>query len=483
MVILWVVTLHCILQKGEVVLDVPTKAILCLDNVPDQVREKLVSNVLYCGSPRLSLHGLLAAALFLKARPLPSPAREHEFQTLFEPANGLFDPVVWASSAPSFATFREGFPYLWPYALKVLLPGAVKAIVETQSSKIMHDYTVFNKGLGLSYPEPLLYPFPNPDTVNHADRYMHAWFLINSRSFYNLTDSTQRYPYDERLALLPLADLFNHTPSPGTINAPRKAPVSAMYADDGYTFTANQDISAGDEICISYGEHSNDFLLAEYGFFFFSSSSSGPASSPAEEGRKLLLLHNGGNPHDSISLCEGITDMLSPAREAKILETHRLLNASEDEIESVPGDKRLDALGHCSLAVAPQESKQKKKKKKNENGGDAPLEVLLSPLLQATLRFVTDDDAIVPDPATLQEWAPCPPEAEVVTRLVQMVKATQVRAKERLVALSKLNVKASEVIAKDMLSERWRQIEQTCQLALDILACLVEETVKDQNSS
>lgn len=34
----------------------------------------------------------------------------------------------------------------------------------------------------------------------------------------------------------------------------------------GYSVTANKDYKAGEEVYVSYGPHTNDFLLAEYGF-------------------------------------------------------------------------------------------------------------------------------------------------------------------------------------------------------------------------
>ena len=38
------------------------------------------------------------------------------------------------------------------------------------------------------------------------------------------------------------------------------------FSPSGYTICADRDIAPGEEVSISYGNHSNDFLLAEYGF-------------------------------------------------------------------------------------------------------------------------------------------------------------------------------------------------------------------------
>ena len=59
------------------------------------------------------------------------------------------------------------------------------------------------------------------------------------------------------MALNPFADYFNHTDAPGcTVDLSSK----------GYAIIADKVIEEGEEIYISYGSHSNDFLLVEYGF-------------------------------------------------------------------------------------------------------------------------------------------------------------------------------------------------------------------------
>lgn len=58
------------------------------------------------------------------------------------------------------------------------------------------------------------------------------------------------------MAMNPFADYFNH--------ASRGCAVT--FSAQGYAVTADRDYEAGEEVCISYGSHSNDFLLAEYGF-------------------------------------------------------------------------------------------------------------------------------------------------------------------------------------------------------------------------
>ncbi len=60
------------------------------------------------------------------------------------------------------------------------------------------------------------------------------------------------------MALNPFADYFNHTSSASACEV--------SFSASGYVITSSSTVQAGEEIFISYGNHSNDFLLAEYGF-------------------------------------------------------------------------------------------------------------------------------------------------------------------------------------------------------------------------
>lgn len=60
------------------------------------------------------------------------------------------------------------------------------------------------------------------------------------------------------MAQSPFADYFNHTSSPSACNV--------SFSSSGYSISTPVAVKAGQELYISYGNHSNDFLLAEYGF-------------------------------------------------------------------------------------------------------------------------------------------------------------------------------------------------------------------------
>lgn len=62
--------------------------------------------------------------------------------------------------------------------------------------------------------------------------------------------------HDDCLALVPLADGFNHA----------DIGCKVIFSPSGYKIYADREIEKGEEVYTSYGNHSNDFLLVEYGF-------------------------------------------------------------------------------------------------------------------------------------------------------------------------------------------------------------------------
>jgi hypothetical protein len=198
-------------KAGEVVLNVPTAVLRTLDTVPANIRQKLPATT--------SLHGLLAAQLAL---------------------NGTPECAAWGACLPPLESFQSSLPLLWPAEIQALLPSRITEIVAKQQNSFKRDWDIFRPA------------FHEVD----RDQYLHAWLLINSRTFYNLTSSTEKLPHDDRLTLMPLADLFNHAGHGCNVT----------FSNLHYAFTADRDYDAGEELYISYGDHSNDFLLAEYGF-------------------------------------------------------------------------------------------------------------------------------------------------------------------------------------------------------------------------
>jgi len=60
------------------------------------------------------------------------------------------------------------------------------------------------------------------------------------------------------MTLCPFIDYFNHSPS--------SRACSVALTPRGYTVTTTTDITEGEEVFVTYGSHSGDFCLIEYGF-------------------------------------------------------------------------------------------------------------------------------------------------------------------------------------------------------------------------
>ncbi|CAI6033318.1 unnamed protein product [Clonostachys chloroleuca] len=198
------------LEKDEAIMTIPTEAIRSLHTIPHDISMKL--------DPDMSIHGLLAAEVTLHNNP------SH----------------IWSQIIPTWEDFQNTVPLLWPEALQELLPAEAKSLLIKQKAKYEADWEAFRTG------------FPKQDRQN----YLYAWFLVGTRTFFFDSPEMTLYPLHDRLSLLPVADLFNHSATGCEVS----------FQDEGYTITTDRHYDAGEEIFTSYGDHTNDFLLAEYGF-------------------------------------------------------------------------------------------------------------------------------------------------------------------------------------------------------------------------
>jgi len=101
------------------------------------------------------------------------------------------------------------------------------------------------------------------DTIGSDDyeQFRYFWLIANTRSFYwDFPTAKRRNPKnlipDDCMALLPFADYFNHADVGCDLESDHK----------GCSMICHRDYQPGEEVYASYGNHSNDFLLAEYGF-------------------------------------------------------------------------------------------------------------------------------------------------------------------------------------------------------------------------
>ena len=178
----------------------------------------------------------------------------------------------WDAILPTPSDITESIPFNWHPNLQALLPPGASTLLAAQQKKVKSDH------------DAVTVYFPIVD----FDSFVYNWFLVSTRTFYYTVPAPKGkkkakneppLDHDDCISLAPFADCFNHT-SNGTC--------SVTFSPTGYVLTTSSAIKKGDEMFISYGNHSNDFLLAEYGFIL--SSSSGEENTWDEIPLDLLLL-------------------------------------------------------------------------------------------------------------------------------------------------------------------------------------------------
>ncbi|KFY35378.1 hypothetical protein V494_05973 [Pseudogymnoascus sp. VKM F-4513 (FW-928)] len=198
-------------EAGKVLLTIETSALRTPLTVP-----KFISVPL----GQITAHGLLAADLSLDRSDAGSR---------------------WRDVLPSQEDFQTSMPILWPPILQSFLPEAASALLSNQMKKFSLDWATVSGAF--------------PDRTR--DHYLYNWLIVNTRTFYYVPPGTKRKkdPQD-CMALNPFADYFNHSSQGCTVE----------FGPEGFEITSNKVYEKGEEVYISYGKHSNDFLLAEYGF-------------------------------------------------------------------------------------------------------------------------------------------------------------------------------------------------------------------------
>jgi hypothetical protein len=237
-----------------------------LESIPSSVRERLPANT--------TIQALLAADLALD-----------------KSANS----VPWKAVLPKMSDFEVGMPIMWPQELRDLLPLESRDHLLKRERQFQGSWSDFNKAF--------------PDVP--YEEYTYAWLVVNTRTFYNETPETMKYPWEDRLALMPVADLFNHT----------DAGCKVYYSPEGYHVVADRAYKKGEELFISYSSHSNDYNLLEYGFI------------PDE------------NPSDDVYIDDAVLPKLSESHKAELKKRNLLgeypLGPTTEEFRRTQGVLRL----------------------------------------------------------------------------------------------------------------------------------------------
>ncbi|QDS71218.1 hypothetical protein FKW77_010391 [Venturia effusa] len=254
------------LKKEETLISVPASSLITLDSRLVQVHERKIKDC--------SVHGSVAAALTLNHG---KPERVYK---------------AWESVWPTMEDLQP-MPFTWSPNQQDHLPPAVQALLKHQRSKFDRDWAALDGEI----------------SENLKDLYEYYWLIVNTRCFYwtyfkKAKDAAKKgksLSRDDCMALCPFADYLNHADEGCTFH----------YDTKGITVVCNRDYAAGEEVVVSYGAHSNDYLLVEYGF----------------------ILQE--NKDDSTKVDHIILPMLTKAQ-ATFLEQHDYL-----------GDYTLDSAGVC----------------------------------------------------------------------------------------------------------------------------------------
>ncbi|TIB37260.1 hypothetical protein E3P84_00427 [Wallemia ichthyophaga] len=152
-------------------------------------------------------------------------------------------------------------PLCWPQEKLDRLPIHVRKLVEHVSHRFESDFAAFRSHFEAS--KLLIQKHTQPI----AEVFKWAWLVVNTRCLYYPIQDVEK---DSQLSLCPYLDLLNHSsPSPNTTNLFNALPKPEIpLREGGYELVNNSThtIPPDTEICFMYGPHSDDFLLAEYGF-------------------------------------------------------------------------------------------------------------------------------------------------------------------------------------------------------------------------
>jgi hypothetical protein len=182
----------------------------------------------------VTVHGKLAASLAL---------------WYTDPSHNEY--TLWQAVWPTEEDFKSTMPIYWNKSLQDLLPRAAEILLTNQLTKLDKDWHDLQ---------------PHLPSITKS-LFTYVWLIVNTRTFYwnypDLPNSHPRLPKrrtkltgDDCYAMCPFMDYFNHS------DVGCDPEVDAK----GYSVTADRAYKAGEEVFVSYGAHTNDFLLAEYGF-------------------------------------------------------------------------------------------------------------------------------------------------------------------------------------------------------------------------
>ncbi|KAL3466774.1 hypothetical protein BJX64DRAFT_284327 [Aspergillus heterothallicus] len=239
------------IQENEVIVRVPQRVMLTVDAIPSSFSSKFPAET--------PVHALLAAFL---CNGYPEDLEPYQ---------------LWRQTWPSRKDFEDCMPILWPDNSYLLPPSISGAWKNVQKRKLEFEYESSHQNILAQQQtrlrnawDSVVAIFPETDWKSFS----YHWLIVNTRSFFYLMPG-QEPPEDrnDSMALLPLADYFNHSDMAVSVSptlwgfAMLIFQCNVKFDGHEYVFRAAKAYNAGEEIFMSYGPHTNDFLFAEYGFY------------------------------------------------------------------------------------------------------------------------------------------------------------------------------------------------------------------------
>ncbi|KAH3670013.1 hypothetical protein OGATHE_002826 [Ogataea polymorpha] len=148
----------------------------------------------------------------------------------------------------------DGMPMIWALQndpIFDLLPNSIKEHSKAQQEKFLSDYNAVQ--------EFLLVAGLDGTSLVPQDDFLWAWVCCNSRCLYMELPEILDKQLEDNFTLVPFVDFINH--------APEDHCSVSISSTKGFQVTSgSRPYGNGDQIFFSYGAHSDEFLLCEYGF-------------------------------------------------------------------------------------------------------------------------------------------------------------------------------------------------------------------------
>ncbi|RAK92629.1 SET domain-containing protein, partial [Aspergillus costaricaensis CBS 115574] len=240
------------IEKDSILVKVPHSAMLTPSKLPSTFTSRFPAD-----TPTHTLY----AAYLTNASPSHLTPWRNTWPTMEDFTSSM--PILWSSSSPLSPSSTRNTS-----KIQDLLPPSISNTWSTISpGKRKHKYDTRHQNL-LKAQETRLRKawdivvrvFPETD----KELFTYHWVIVNTRSFFYLLPGAEM-PEDrnDAMALVPFADYFNHS----------DVACNVKFDGEEYVFRAAKEYNEGEEIYMSYGPHSNDFLFTEYGFYLDTNAS------------------------------------------------------------------------------------------------------------------------------------------------------------------------------------------------------------------